>query len=396
MKRIQTFKDYINEQEKSTEKDILGGLNAGEMAKGMLAMGLDSLGIKSIDYGNIAETPETKGGKPYTGCGNSPYVFKPSESTNQDVINLFKDPNGAFNRDVKYAEIHRLLDDPNNKKIFLVGVREVLETKIKEGDKFVDKILVVDPTAPTAKIISYQITTCPSVVYYGDVKRTINKDGVAIMQPGVTKYAVGIHRKGKSGEHEALVQAGEMNIDRFKVGTTQIDTYAPGNPDKGAEYGINIHRSSQERGVCVGPWSAGCQVFADGTDFANFMAKMKSSTANGNTFLYALIENDVLAKKSETESAASDKSGDTDTAGKASEFEAAADAIRNELGGEKSWKNWKNSDEGKIISTYNGVVNSKEDADAIAAVYRKKFNTDIMQDMDRALSKKEHGQLNTF
>ena len=384
MRRIQTFKDYINEQEKSTEQDILGGLNAPEMAKGMMAMALQSMGVKT-NYGDIADTPETKAGKPYTGCGSAPYVFKPSESTNQDVINLFKDPKGAFNKDVKYAEIHKLLEDTNNKKIFLVGVREVLATRLKEGDKFVDKMIVVDPNALTEKVVSYQITTCPSVAYYGDVKRTMNKDGVAIMQPGVTKYTVGTHRKGSPTQHEALVQAGDMEIDRFKVGSTELDKYNPGNSDKGSGYGINIHKSSQERGVCVGPWSAGCQVFADGTDFANFMSKIKGSTANGNSFLYALIENDVLAGKvsDETETAAADtESDETDT----SEFEGVGSQIRSEL---DAW----NSDEEKLISLYNGVVKSQKDASAFAKWYQQSYNVDVIKDLDRALSDKELDQL---
>ena len=386
MRRIQTFKDYINEQEKSTELDILGGLNAGEMAKGMMAMALQNMGIKT-NYGDIADTPETKAGKPYTGCGSAPYVFKPSESTNQEVINLFKDPKGAFNKDVKYAEIHRLLEDPNNKKIFLVGEREALSTKLKEGDKFVDKMIIVDPNALTEKVVSYQITTCPSVAYYGDMKRAMNKDGVAIMQPGVTKYKIGTHRKGKSGQHEALIQAGEMQIERFKIGSTELDKYNPGGSDKGSDYGINIHKSSQERGVCVGPWSAGCQVFADGTDFANFMAKMKSAAANGSNFLYALIENDVLAGKSSEETAAATvKSQESipDTA----EFEDVGSQIRAELGGY-----FKNSDEAKLIALYNGLCKDEKTATAFGEYYQKTYGVDVIADLDRALSNSELAQL---
>jgi hypothetical protein len=389
MRRIQTFKDYINEQEKSTEKDILSGLNAGEMAKGMMAMALQNLGIKD-NYGNIAQTPETIGGKPYTACGSTGYVFKPSESTNQEVINLFKDPSGAFTKDVKYAEIHKLLEDPNNRKIFLVGVRETIATKIKEGDKFVDKILIIDTAAPTEKVTSYQITTCPSVAYYGDAKRTISKDGVAIMQPGVTKYAIGIHRKNKPGEHEALVQAGEMNIERYKNGSTTIETYSPGSPDKGSEYGINIHKSSQERGVCVGPWSAGCQVFADGTDFSNFMAKMKSATGNSNSFLYALIENDVLTTKSAEEAAkAAEKSSKDDEKVDNDRFSEVGGQIRQELG---SW--YTNSDEAKLIALYNGLCKDEKTATAFGEFYQKAYGVDVIKDLDRALDNSELAQLN--
>ena len=391
MRRIQTFKDYVNEQEKSTEADILGGMNPGEMAKGMLAMGLQNLGMgMKTDYSSIAETPETKAGKAYTGCGSAPYPFKPSEATNQDLINLFKDPKGAFAKDVKYSEIHKLLEDPNNKKIFLVGVRESLSVKLKEGDKFVDKMIIVDPNAPNDKVASYQITTSPSVAYYGDVKRTMNKDGVAIMQPGVTKYTIGTHRKGTPTQHEALVQAGDMAIERFKVGSTELDKYNPGNPDKGSEYGINIHRSSQELGVCVGPWSAGCQVFANGTDFTNFMSKMKGATANGNSFLYALVENDVLAGKSEEEiTAANDKKGAESTASEvdSSQFEDVGSQIRTEL--DKT-----NSDEDKLIQIYNGIATDAKAASAFAKWYQSTYNVNVIEDLDRALDKSELEKLN--
>jgi hypothetical protein len=389
-RRIHTFNTYLNEQEKTSNADLLGGLNAGEMAKGMLAMALDQFGIKDNNYSRIAETPETKGGKPYTACGNSPYAFKPTEGTNQDVINLFKEPNGVFSKDAKYAEIHKLLADDKNKKVFLVGVREQLDIRLKEGDKFIDKLIVVDPNAPTEKVVSYQITTCPSVAYYGDPKRTLNKDGVAIMQPGVTKYSVGTHRKGEPGQHEALVQTGETDIDRFKVGSTELDTYTPGNETKGL-FGLNIHRSSQEIGVCVGPWSAGCQVFASGSDFATFMSKMKSLTANGNVFLYALVENDALISNTPTVSSEeSDKEGDKEAeSDKSAEFESTADSIYAEL--DKF-----NSDEDKLIDMYNSVVSDKSDASKMASAYMKKFNKDIIDDLDKALSGSELKKLNGY
>jgi len=213
----------------------------------------------------------------------------------------------------------------------------------------------------------------------------MNKDGVAIMQPGVTKYTVGIHRKGTPTQHEALIQAGEMNIERFKVGSTELDKYNPGNPDKGSDYGINIHRSSQELGVCVGPWSAGCQVFANGTDFANFMSKMKGATANGNSFLYALIENDVLSGKSEEETAAAnDKKEAKDAANEvdASQFEDVGSQIRTEL--DKT-----NSDEDKLIQIYNGFVTDAKAASAFANWYQSTYSVNIIDDLDRALTNSE-------
>jgi hypothetical protein len=251
-------------------------------------------------------------------------------------------------------------------------------------------MIVVDTNAPNDKVASYQITTSPSVAYYGDIKRTMNKDGVAIMQPGVTKYTIGVHNKGKPTQHEALVQAGDMAIERFKVGSTELDKYNPGNPDKGSEYGINIHKSSQELGVCVGPWSAGCQVFANGTDFANFMAKMKGATANGNSFLYALIENDVLAGKSEEETAAADDKKSEQAAANEvdeSQFEDVGSQIRTEL--DKT-----NSDEDKLIQVYNGLVTDAKTASAFAKWYQSTYSVNIIDDLDRALDKSELEKLN--
>lgn len=57
----------------------------------------------------------------------------------------------------------------------------------------------------------------------------------------------------------------------IKESIKYFSTSEPGKPDKDDVYGINIHRSSNDRGVCVGPYSAGCQVFADGKDFQDFM-----------------------------------------------------------------------------------------------------------------------------
>ena len=51
-RRIHTFNTYLNEQEKTSNADLLGGLNAGEMAKGMLAMALDQFLTLSKPYVN--------------------------------------------------------------------------------------------------------------------------------------------------------------------------------------------------------------------------------------------------------------------------------------------------------------------------------------------------------
>lgn len=393
-KRIYTFSEYIVEQEfKNTEqnadlaKSAFSKLDAGGFAKTMLQGAIDDLGIKNKDFSLIAETPETKGSKPYVGCGTAPYVFIPVEGTNKQIIeDLFKDPKGRLSKDVKYAEVNKLANDPNNKKLFIIGVRESLEIKKREGDKFTDKIIIVDPSKPDEKVVSYQITTTPSLAYYSDPERMLNPDGTAIMDPGVSKYKIGIHKKGSPTQHEALVQAGDMDIQRYKPTMKEFETYSPGEPDTGDGYGINIHRSSTERGVCVGPYSAGCQVFADGQDFLNFVSTLKASAANGGEYLYALVQNDDLAAAGKGSDDKDEKTSTASAEVETVEFEDIGSQIRAEL--EKF-----NSDEEKIIGLYNGLVKNQKTASAFSGFYQETYNTDIISDLDRALDKKELEQI---
>jgi hypothetical protein len=214
----------------------------------------------------------------------------------------------------------------------------------------------------------------------------MSKKGVAIMQPGVVEYKIGIHKKGSPTQHEALLQSGPMDIQRFDLKTPTVSTYRPGQAETGAEFGINLHKSSKDRGVCVGPYSAGCQVFADGKDFEAFMAKLKSSAQS--KFLYALIENDELSSPAApapppgATGAEPDEEKEDNTEG----LKSTADKIREDL--EKS-----NSDEESLIKWYNSSVSSSEDAKKIAAIYQEKFKVNIFTDLKRALNAKEFAQL---
>jgi hypothetical protein len=304
-------------------------------------------------------------------------------------MNLFKEPDGHFSKDVKYVDISKQITS-GSKDLFVIGVREDLDIKKKEGDRFTDKILLVDPNKPTEKVASYQATTLPSVAFYSDPSRSMNKKGVAIMQPGVVEYKIGMHKKGDPNQHEALVQAGPMDIQRFDLKTPTISTYRPGQQETGAEFGINIHRSSKERGVCVGPYSAGCQVFADGKDFESFMSRLKSS--GQSKFLYALIENDDLSSPAPPPpppgAPGSEEAGES-AEDKSEAFSNAADQIRKEL--DKF-----NSDESKLINIYNSVVSDAADAAKMAEVYNKKFNVGVIDDLDKALDNSELKQLTAY
>lgn len=380
-RRIFTFVDYINEQEKGKENST-GGMLAGFIEDAISNM------VQSKDFSETAETEETKGGLPYSACGSMGYTFKPAELTNQAAMDLFKEPDGHFSKDVKYVDLSKQITS-GSKDLFILGVREDLEIKKREGDRFTDKIILVDPSKPTEVAASYQATTSPSVAFYSDPSRSMNKKGVAIMQPGVVEYKIGIHKKGSPTQHEALLQSGPMEIQRFDLKTPTISTYRPGQSESGAEFGINLHKSSKDRGVCVGPYSAGCQVFADGKDFEAFMARLKASAQS--KFLYALIENDELSSPAAPAPppGATGAEPDEEKEDKNEAFQNAADQIKKEL--DKT-----NSDESKLINIYNSVVSNAEDAAKMAEVYSKKFNVDVIEDLDGALDNSELKQLTAY
>lgn len=395
MRKIHSFHDYIREQEekKGEEKKepsgaaagLLGSLDAAGIAGAMMNAAFKKLGFEDKDYSRTDETEETKASKPYTSCGSTPYTFTPIGATNQQIMDLFKDPSGKFAKDVRYADISKEIN-AGSQKVFVLGVREELDIKKKEGDKFVDKIAIVDPTKPSEKVVSYQATTTPSIEYYSDPKRALNSAGVAIMQPGVASYKIGVHKKGSPTQHEALVQDGEMEINRYELSVSKLETYEPGKPDKDSGYGINIHRSSNDRGVCVGPYSAGCQVFADGKDFQDFMTRLKASAANGGKFLYVLLQNDDFGSSTSSDKTPGEEKTETTKVDKTEEFRSAAESIKAEL--DKF-----NSDEESLIQTYNSVVTSKEDASDFAKFYNEEYGKDIMSDLDGALTNKELDQL---
>jgi len=374
-KRIHSFYEYLNEQEKKKEELPKTGNDAYNYAKTMFGAFLQDKGFKDNDFSTIADTKETKGGLPYTACGTEGYKFEPSEGTNKQFVDLFL--TGPYSKQVEYAEIFKQLSESNNKKIFLLGIREKLDVKKIQGDKFIDKIAIIDPNKPTEKVVSYQITTCPSLTFYSDPANTMNQSGVAIMQPGVTKYKVGIHRKGKPGEHEALVQSGEMVINRYDLNTKEFQTYAPGKPEKGADYGINIHRSSQQRGVCVGPWSAGCQVFSDGTEFQTFMNTVKGASVNGGEFLYVLMEKDkfeaaapapaagATTKDTEKEQEASEE--------KNSEFSGLVKTLHDKI------ETFGYVNRSKFIESWNNSVKSQDDANRVLSLYKKTYKDEELE-----------------
>lgn len=132
---------------------------------------------------------------------------------------------------------------------------------------------------------TYPITTLPGRYYL--INRLLNKKGCAILAPGQYRgaYRLGIH-KG----YLALTQHKPVKAFRDGDRDNEFD-YDPRTIDTGF-FGLNIHRANKDGEVDkVGRYSAGCQVFKNPGDYADFM-QICQIAANiwGDSFTYTLLE----------------------------------------------------------------------------------------------------------
>lgn len=140
------------------------------------------------------------------------------------------------------------------------------------------------------KITPYQITTVPSLAYYG--KNPMNPKGVGIKMPGDTVYFLKESSLGNQSPYKMMVEGEKIKVGRYPIGVTKFETYKPAEIYT-ENCGMQIHRSSTKgEGICVGPWSAGCQVFSDYEEWKDFISKAESQSMNGGKFLYGLIQLD--------------------------------------------------------------------------------------------------------
>lgn len=133
--------------------------------------------------------------------------------------------------------------------------------------------------------LRYQITTDPGLYY---LQNPMNVIGTAILKSGQyrSSHILGKHK----GKYEALVQYKPMAVYR-DTNKDSVYNMIPATLSYGV-FGINIHRANEKiKSKKVEQWSAGCQVFADPSDFAMFMDLCKrSSLIWGDKFTYTLIE----------------------------------------------------------------------------------------------------------
>jgi len=141
----------------------------------------------------------------------------------------------------------------------------------------------------------YQITTVASLAYYG--KKPMNPKGVGIKLPGDTAYILQEATLGGKQKYKMMVEAQKIKVGRYPIGVTKYETYKPAEEYE-ESCGMHIHRSSTNGvGICIGPWSAGCQVFSDANEFNDFISKANKESMNAGKFIYALIQLDDIPKE---------------------------------------------------------------------------------------------------
>ncbi|MEE2567444.1 hypothetical protein [Hyphobacterium marinum] len=179
---------------------------------------------------------------------------------------------------------YRLFENAKGFDLNIVGIRSASTVP----DRFDDWITVSyrDGVAGDWAFYAWPGTTDPGLYY---LRRPLNVHGTAILKPGQYRSSHAIRKH--QGRYEAVCQKPGTNLpvhrDRNEDGTIDLDAEVMTNGT-----GINIHRAGDTRAsTVVGKWSAGCQVFADPTDFDVFMTlARRGRDIYGNGFTYTLLE----------------------------------------------------------------------------------------------------------
>ena len=177
---------------------------------------------------------------------------------------------------------HKLFEnDSEDLNLNIIGIRATSPVE----NKFNDIICVAWKHKGKWTIKEYEATTLPGLKW---LKEPMTQKGCAILKPGrySKSWKLALHRQ----QYTALCQVGDVDVYRDNnkdaVWDKMEDTVQRG------KFGINIHRASRVRVLdVVGPYSAGCQVFADPKDFDEFLNICKASKHIwGELFTYTLID----------------------------------------------------------------------------------------------------------
>ena len=157
-------------------------------------------------------------------------------------------------------------------------------------NKFDDYIVVIYDTKNGTHRRIYNVATDPGKHY---IKQPINPNGAALLVPNQYRgtWKIGKHK----GKYDALVQVKPVKVyrDRNRNDVYDLD---PNTIEEG-NFGLNIHRSNPyTESTYVDKWSAGCQVFANASQFKSFIELCRKQKDNfGNSFTYTLLnEKDLL------------------------------------------------------------------------------------------------------
>jgi len=196
-----------------------------------------------------------------------------------------------YKLNIEKEEIISILSETNKENGIFKDAKEAINKMSKSSNDNQN----TSPESLGDKITPYQITTVPSLAYYG--KKPMNPKGVGIKIPGDTLYLLQESSLGSGNKYKMMVEGQPIKVGRYPIGVTKFETYKPSDIYT-ENCGMQIHRSSTKGvGICVGPWSAGCQVFADYQEWQDFISKAEKEKMNSNKFHYGLIQLDDIPKE---------------------------------------------------------------------------------------------------
>jgi len=182
-----------------------------------------------------------------------------------------------------------LFFDGNKKyNLNIIGIRN----DSHDSTKFDDTLLLIYRNKSLDwEVKSYEVTTEPGPAI---LRKPINQKGTAILVPGQYRGTYKIDTHGSKNRHTALCQRlGKVKVYRDTDKDSKPET--TGTIEEGM-FGINIHRHARlGEKEYVGGSSAGCQVFKDSKQFAEFMELCNiSADFFDNSFTYTLITEEDL------------------------------------------------------------------------------------------------------
>lgn len=192
----------------------------------------------------------------------------------------------AFNKIIEILKEKNYKIFNKHYELNIVGVRDMKTHKL---NKFEESIFIfwIDTTKSTTdwQFRRYTITTLPG---NRALLNFSNRNGVAMLVPNQYEnvYALDLH----NGKYKALCQRlGSVEVYRDKNKDLVL------NMDENtitSARGINIHRANSSIvSLFVENWSEGCQVFANPTEFAQFIWLCEQHEKfNKNVFTYTLID----------------------------------------------------------------------------------------------------------